>query len=398
MLTSRLAAITLLAVTSINAADWPNFRGPNVDGIAPVTGDLNHNWTSQAPRELWRIPLQDGGYAGPAAAAGKVFIIDHQADHDIVRAIDLTTGNNVWTYSYADAGDANYGYARATPAISGDKIYTLSRHGVINCLDIQSGKAIWTKNVVDEFHGQIPQWQMACSPLIDGDQLIVCPGGNGAAVAALNKNTGATIWQGGGSDAPGYATPVLATLVGKKQYVIFTAKHLIGVNAATGTLLWQVPWETKYDINAATPLILPNNRIFITSNYGRGCAVVTVTGTNAAITWKNEELQCHFNSPILFNDKIYAISNDLVCLDPQTGKSLWRQAGFEKGGLMIANNLIIAVNGSVGEVVLADAKPTAYRELGRFKPLGGQSWTAPIIADDKLVLRNKKFLAAFALK
>ncbi len=407
MFTRLLATILTLAASTIYAADlsavasakadWPNFRGPNADGIAPDTG-LNKNWTAQSPRVLWRVPMNDDGYAGPAVANGKVFIVDHQDDKDIVRALDLATGKDAWTYSHDDSSKANYGFARATPAVHAGRVYTVSRLGVVNCLDEKTGKPVWTKNIVKEFHGQIPAWQMAWSPLIDGDKLIVCPGGKGAAVVALNKNTGATLWKGGGSDKPGYATPVVATLAGKKQYVIFTGYHLIGVDAANGALLWQVKWETKYDVNAATPLSLPNNRIFIASNYGHGCALVTVTGNSASIVWENKELQCHFNSPVLYNGHIYAISGDLVCFDPQTGKSLWRQPGFEKGGLLIADGLIIALNGSAGDLVMAEAKPAAYRELGRLKPLGGQSWTAPIVADGKLIIRNKNTLACLALK
>lgn len=388
-------ALLLASITVSQAADWPNFRGPDVNGIASDTG-LNKNWSAQPPRELWRVPMNDGGYAGPSVANGKVFIVDHKGDKDIVRALDLRTGQDVWTYPYDDNSSANYGFARATPVIGAGKVFTVSRLGVVNCLDEQTGKPVWTKNLVEEFHGEIPRWQMACSPLIDGDKLIVCPGGGNAAVAALNKNTGATVWKGGGSDAPGYATPVSATIGGKRQYVVFTAKHLVGVDAASGALLWQMEWETQYDINAATPVVI-GNKVFISSNYGHGCAMVAVTGSNASIQWQNTELQCHFNSPILYNDHIYGISNDLACLDPQTGKSLWRQPGFEKGGLVLADGLIIAVNGSAGDVVLAEAKPAAYRELGRFKPLGSQSWTAPIIANGKLILRNKKYLAAYEL-
>lgn len=397
MLNQLLTATAILTATTLYAGDWPNFLGPNRDSISTETG-LNKNWNSQPPRELWRVPMSDDGYAGPSVANGKVFIINHEGDKDIVRAIDLKTGKDVWTHTYADSAKANYGFARATPTVDGGKVYTVSRFGIVNCLDEKTGKPVWTKDVVKEFKGEVPRWEMAWSPFIDGDKLVVQPGGSGAAVAALNKNTGATIWKGGGSDAPGYATPALATLAGKKQYLVFTGKHLIGVDAANGNLLWQVRWETKYDVNAATPLVVGPNKVFISSNYGHGCAMITVTGNNASIAWESKALQCHFNSPILFGNHIYGISGDLACLNPQTGKALWKQSGFEKGGLVIVDGVIIAVDGAKGDVVMAEAKPGAYRELGRIKPLGGQSWTAPIIADGKLIIRNKNALACFALK
>jgi outer membrane protein assembly factor BamB len=397
MLNRILTAAAILTATTLSAADWPNFLGPNRDSISTETG-LNKNWNAQPPRELWRVPMSDDGYAGPSVANGKVFIINHAGDKDIVRALDLKTGKDIWTYTYADKSKPNYGFARATPTVENGKVYTVSRFGVVNCLDEKTGKPIWTKDVVKESKGEVPRWEMAWSPFIDGDKIIVQPGGSGATVAALNKNTGATLWKGGGSDAPGYGTAVIATLAGKKQYLVFTAKHLIGVDAADGKLLWKVAWETKYDVNAATPLVVGPNKVFISSNYARGCAMVTVTGNNASIAWENKELQCHFNSPILFGNHIYGISNELACLDPQTGKALWKQPGFEKGGLVIADGVIIAMDGKAGDVVMAEASPRAYRELGRIKPLGGQSWTAPIIADGKLIIRNKNTLACLALK
>ncbi len=388
-------AIFLAANRSV-AADWPNFLGPNRNSISPETG-IGKNWNTQPPRELWRTPMSDDGYAGPSVANGKVFIINHDGDKDIVRALDLKTGKEIWAHTYPDSPKANYGFARATPTVDEGKVYTVSRFGIVHCLDENTGKPVWIKDVVKEFKGEIPRWEMAWSPLIDGDKLIVIPGGDGAAVAALNKHTGATLWKGGGSDKPGYATPVVATLNGVKQYIVFTAYHLIGVEAASGKLLWQLPWRTDWDVNAATPLVI-EDKIFITSNYKHGCALVSVAGNKPVIVWENKELQCHFNSPILYNHHIYGISNELVCLDPQTGKALWKQPGFEKGGLIVVDGVLIAMDGAKGNIVMAEATPQAYRELGRIRPLGGQSWTAPIVADSKLIIRNKNTLACLDLR
>ncbi|MCX7886502.1 MAG: PQQ-binding-like beta-propeller repeat protein, partial [Verrucomicrobiae bacterium] len=226
-------AAGVLVAQALLAADWPNFLGPTRNSLSPETG-LNKNWSTYPPRELWRVPMNDDGYAGPSVANGKVFIVDHRGDKDVVRALDLRTGKDVWTYSYNDRAKPNYGFARATPTVEGGKVYTVSRFGWVHCLDEKTGSLIWRKDVVAQFKGIIPRWEMAWSAVVDGDKLIVVPGGDGAAVAALDKNTGATVWKGGGSDKPGYATPVVATLHGVKQYVVFTAFHLIGVDAASG--------------------------------------------------------------------------------------------------------------------------------------------------------------------
>jgi len=218
---------------------------------------------------------------------------------------------------------------------------------------------------------------------------------------ALSKETGETVWQGsGGNGLPGYATPAIATIGGKKQYLVFMSKSIIGVDPENGKLLWSFPWETKYDVNAAMPVAVGDDMILITSNYGRGGAVLKIAGDKVEKVWENKEIQSHFSTPVLFEGKIYSTTDpgDLICLDPKTGTSIWRQGGFEKGGIIVVDGTIIAINGKDGDVIMVELKPDAYKELGRFKPLGGQSWTAPIIADGKLIIRNKAEMACFDLK
>lgn len=381
------------------AADWPNFLGPNGKGIAPDTG-INKDWSAKQPQVVWTVQMGAPSYAGPAVAGGRVFIIDHKGTEDVVRAFALTNGNEVWSYSYPEAAAENCGFARSTPTISDGKVYTMSRFGLLNCLEAKTGTLIWKKNIVAEFNGSLPGWQMAVSPQVDGDKLIVCPGGRDAAVAALNKTTGATIWKGGGSDKPGYATPVPATIGGKKQYVVFTGVALIGVDAADGKLLWRLPWQTSYDVNAATPIVT-GDTVFITTGYGHGCALVKTAGENPSIIWQSKEIQAHFSSPILKDGYIYGNSDPgrLVCLDAKTGEAKWQAQGFEKGGIVAVDGTIIALVGNSGDLVMAEMSSARYKELSRMKaPLGGQSWTAPIVADGKLIIRNKATLACINLK
>lgn len=380
-----------------NNTEWPCFQGPYGNSLAP-SQKLNANWGSAPPRKLWTAPMGDNGYAGPAVAGGKVYIIDHQGQEDIVRCLDLNSGQEAWAYRYTEDGGDNYGFSRATPCITGGKVYTISRSGTVNCLDARSGSKLWSKSLKADLGGTPPQWLYAPSPIVDGEKLIVIPGGGKGAVAALNKDTGAVIWQGGGSDVCSYATPVPATINGVKQYIIFTAKSLSGVAANTGKQLWNVSWPTGCDVNAATPLVA-GNRIFIASGYGHGCGLVEVSGSGARIVWQNKAIQAHFSSPVLYQSKVYGIGDpgNLVCLDPSNGKVLWQQGGFEKGGLIVVDGYLMALQGGDGALVLAKAVATGYQEVGRFTPLGGQSWTAPIVAGGKLIVRNKTTLAAFAL-
>jgi outer membrane protein assembly factor BamB len=380
------------------ASDWPQFRGPKADGISPETG-INKDWKAKPPKQLWTIDLGDNGYAGPSVAAGKLFIIDHAGGDDIVRAVDVKTGQDVWKFQYADAGNDNYGFSRSTPSCANGKLYTLSRTGQLHCIDAEKGTKIWECSLRKDFGGKTGDWEYAFSPLIDGDKVIVCPGG-AKGVVALNKDTGKEIWSGGNSDTAGYATPVAATIGGKKQYLIFTGANLIGVDAnAGGPALWQFPWQTAYGVNAATPIPI-GEFVFIASGYAKGCALVNTVGGKPTALWQNGEIKAHFNTSIYINNFIFGTGDPgtLVCLDPTSGHANWKQDGFEKGGLLAVDGTLIVVDGKDGNVVQVAIDPKAYKELGRFKPLGGQSWTAPILADGKLYVRNTKKLGCYDLK
>jgi len=394
-----LTALSLLIVLSLvaHAGDWPQFLGPTRNGVSPET-KLNLNWTATGPKLLWKVPMTDNGYAGPAVAGGKVFIIDHQKSTDIVQAFDLAGGKPVWQFAYPDAEADNYGFSRSTPTVNDGKVYIIGRLGQVFCLDAAHGTKIWARNLLTEFHGNKPKWNYAMSALIDGDTVIVTPGGPNI-VAALDKKTGKTLWQGGGSDTPGYATPTIATLNGVKQYLIFTATGLVSVDAGTGARRWMFPWKTDYDVNAATPQVA-GNTVFITSGYKHGCALLTVKGNTVSAVWESKAIQSHFNTPIIVDGYIYGTSDPgkLVCLDLKTGHLIWEHPGFEKGGLVGVSGAIIALAGGNGELIAARLSPTGYTELGRQKPLSGQSWTAPIIANGKLLIRNKTTLACYELK
>jgi len=378
-------------------SEWPRFQGPSGNSVAPSQG-LKANWSTNPPQKLWEAAMSDNGFAGPAEANGKVYILDHKGQQDVVRCIDLGSGQDAWSTPYDEPGGDNYGYSRSTPCISGGKVYTCSRSGLLNCLDANSGAKVWSRSLKSDFGGSPPQWNYAASPIVDGDRLVVVPGGPKGLVAVLNKDTGATIWQGGGTDAASYATPVPATIGGTKQYVVFNCKSLAGVSAEGGKLLWRVGWETGCDVNAATPLV-DGSRILITSGYNHGCAGVEVKGNSASIAWQNKAIQAHFSSSALYGGKVYGIGDpgNLVCLSPGDGKVLWTKGGFEKGGLIVVDGMLLAFQGADGALVQVKADPSGYQEIGRFTPLGGQSWTAAIVAQGRLIVRNKTALACFQL-
>ncbi len=400
-----LCAVNLCAgdakKVEVDGSDWPQFRGPKADGISPETG-ISKDWKVRPPKELWRIELSDNGFAGPSVAAGKMFIVDKDGDQDWVRAIDEMTGKDVWAFKYPEPykpDQADWGRGRSTPVFGNGKVYTQGPSGMVHCLNVADGKKIWAKNIKADFGGKAGGWAYTAAPLIDGNKLIVCPGGSEASVAALNKDTGAEIWRGGGNDQAGYATPVLATIAGKRQYIVFNGHALTGVDTERGVLLWRFPWKTSYEVNAATPSVMGND-IFISSGYGTGCAVVSVQGGQPRELWRNKEVKAHFNSAIVSGGMIYSTGDPgvFVCLDPKTGTPAWSQPGFEKGGIIGVDGVIIAIVGNTGELVMAEINPKQYKELGRFSVLKGRSWTAPIIAGGKLYVRDMKTLVCLDLK
>ncbi len=395
-----LLAIVIQLGIPLVAADWPQFRGAHGDGLSPEHGIMNE-WLPQPPALLWQVELSDAGYAGPAVADGKVFILDHQGGQDVVRTFDLWTGKELWRYGYPESGDGSFGFARATPAIGEGKVYTLSKTGAVYCLSEANGARIWSRNLVQDCHGKLPVWGLAASPLLDGEKLILCPGGQDAAMVALRKNTGEILWRGGGSDVPGYATPVAATFDGVPQYVAVTASRLIGVDAESGKLLWSFPWPTCFGVNAASPVII-GDAVFITSGYRQGCALVAIAGGVATARWQNADMQAQFSTPILYHGYLYGTSDhpwgSLVCLDSATGEAKWKWPGFEKGAGVGVDGKLILTAGDSGELVLINMTPVGYMERGRCKPLGGRSWTAPVVVDGKLLVRNQKTLACLNLR
>ena len=366
---------------------WPCWRGPSGDGFSPMTG-FNKNWSAKAPRMLWQAPLTDHGWGGPASDGRTLFLVDHSGSQDVVHAWDLGSGKVKWETKYEDAPNDNQGFTRSTPAIDGGNLYTVSRLGKVICFDAGTGSIKWQHDFVADYGGQRPTWDYAVSPIIDGNKLILAPGAEDGAIVILDKKSGKLIAKAGTGPAS-YATPVIATIQGVRQYVLFQAKKIAGISIASGKELWSAPWLTGPDVNAASPVVIGNS-VFVASGYGHGCGLVDVGPTGAQIRWQNRVIQAHFNAPILYKGYIYGTGDPgkLTCLDPNTGKAVWQQDGFEKGGLCAADGLAFVANGSNGEVALVKLDSSSYQELGRISPIHGRCWSPPILVDGKLVIRT----------
>lgn len=377
--------------------DWPQFRGARGDAISHERG-VNKNWKARPPKMLWKIGVGDQGFAGLSIAHDNVFFLDHDGKDDVVRALNLETGKEVWNYRYPESDKPKYGFARATPTVTGGKVYTFSRTGILTCLNETTGTFIWKVDVVKDLGGVLPYlWDASASPVVDGQKLIVVTGVPDKPIAAFDKNTGKVLWQGGAKDAASHSTPVIAKLDGKKQCIAFLGYNLQGIDPETGAPIWSFPWPSG---NIGQPIVIGSNSIFIATQYNVGCGLIDVTGARAQAHWKSKEFMAHFNTPILMGGYLYGTSDPgmLMCVEAATGKIVWKQEGFEKGGVLAVDRTLIAVNGSNGDIFQAELTPKGYRELGRMAGLGGQSWSPPIFAQGKLIVRNTKTMACWDLR
>lgn len=389
----------VLSAAPTQGSDWPRFLGPAATGMSSERG-INRDWQAHPPKLLWKIPMGDHGYACPSAAGDLVYIVDHDGSRDIVRALRLADGTEVWRFPYEETNQNKYGFARATPTIESGRVYTCSRSGRVHCVDARTGALIWKHDLIADFGGEHPMWDYAASPVVDGRRLLLCAGGAKGTIVAVDKETGALLWRGGEGDVPAYCTPVIAKLAGRRQYVLGVAKGFVGVDPDKGTVLWRIPWPTLDGTNIATPIVVDDHSVFITSGYDMGCAMIDVSADGARIRWQNKDMRAHIATPLLWKGRLYGNCDPgrLVCMDPQTGSVVWSQPGFEKGSLMAIDGTIIALNGSNGDVIQIELTPEKYHELGRITPIPGQNWTPPIVSHGRLIVRTKEALACLDLR
>jgi outer membrane protein assembly factor BamB len=374
-----------------NAVDWPQWRGINRDGISSEKISPA-SWGKEGPKQLWRKDVGTGA-SSVAVSGGRLYTVGNKGGMDVVYCLDAATGAEIWRHSYQQARDARQfeGGPAGTPTVDGDRVYTLSHEGDLFCLSAASGKVLWSKNLSRDFGGIRQHWGYAGSPLVDGNLLILDAGGSGTSTVALDKTTGAVKWKAG-SDGAGYSSPVAFNLAGTRCIAVFKEAALVGLNAANGQELWRYRWETYADVNAATPIVL-DDKIFITSGYGTGCALLQVRPGKVTQLWGNKNLSSQLASPVLVQGHIYGIhgnvgKGDLRCLELGNGAIKWKQK-IGGGTLMAASGYLLAMS-ERGELIVVEASPTSYREVARAQVLGGHSWVAPAVANGKIYCKNNQ--------
>ena len=384
----KSAALSLVAFLSLiafvaQADDWPNWRGPDHNGISKETG-WSAKWPADGPKQVWKANVGIG-FASFAVSHGRVYTVGNAKDTDTIFSFDANTGQEQWKHSYAAKLDPKYyeGGPSATPTVEGDRVYTFSKRGMVHCLDAAKGTVIWSKDLAEELKAKMPTWGFAGSVLIAGDLALLNVGSSGA---ALDKKSGKVIWSSGTDDA-GYSTPVPLTVAGKPAATFAIKQHVIAVNVADGKELWRFPWKTEYDVNPTDP-ILSGSKVFISSGYNHGGGVFDVSSQPPKAVWQNKNMRNHMNSCVLWEGHLYGMDeNQLRCLVFDTGEVKWTHKPTGKGALMLADGKLIVL-GEKGELMVAEASPAGFNVVARAQVLGGKSWTTPVLANGKIYCRN----------
>jgi outer membrane protein assembly factor BamB len=381
------------------AANWPQWRGPNRDGISKETGLLKQ-WPAEGPPLVWKASGAGRGYSSFSVADGKLYTMGLRGDREFVIAFDIATGKEAWATAHGSAFRNDRGDGpRGTPTIDGDRLYALGGNGDLSALDARTGKIIWTKNVLREFRGSNITWGISESPLVIGNKLLVNPGGPGASIVALNKADGSLIWKSQ-SDRAGYSSGMPVEINGITQVVFFTSDRAVGLDLKDGRLLWDYSRPANNVANVATPIVRAN-RVFISSDYGTGGGVVEIKPDNKAQeVWFTKDMRNHHSSSVLVGDYLYGFSSAiLTAMKFDTGEIAWRDRSVGKGSLVYAdgNLYCFSENGVVG---LVEATPTGYKEKGRFRiPQDSlPTWTHPVVVGGRLYLRDQDTIYAFDVR
>ena len=393
---------------TVQAGDWPQFRGPNGDGV--VTGlPLKSHWEEGPPTSVWRKRVGPG-WSSFAVVDGLVFTQMQIGEDESVVCYDLESGKEVWVHKDEAVRFHEFRAGTgpmATPTFYQGRLYTLGGTGVLNCLDPKTGKVFWSTNILKDAHAENLEWGMAGSPFAYEGKIIVNPGSDGeqaAAVAAYDWETGKKLWAGGKNPAS-YSTPVVATLEGQKQLLVFDGLGLTGHSLQDGSPLWHQDWKNQFHINVAKPILRKDDAIFISTSYDQGSALIRAEQSEdgkwsaAKTDWEtNPKFKLKFGDAVKKDGLIYGLSEGILTgLDLATGKIVWRERGnFGFGQLILVDDVLIILTDE-GEVVMVEASKK-HPELLRFQAIKGKTWGHPAYAQGRLLVRNAEEMACYDLR
>ena len=369
------------------------------------------SWPAEGPREVWSLAV-GAGFGGVAVKDGEVYLLDREPEKsDILRCIDLSDGREMWRLSYAAPGKISYSGSRSHPAVDSKSVFVFSPFGELRCVDRASHEEVWLRDTMKEYGAPKPNWAFTQSPLLYKDKVIVAPMGASVSAVAYHKMTGEVRWESQKiAGAASYASPMLARIEGVDQVLLLTTTTTAGLDAKTGKTLWSSDaYACKIPI--ASPAYLKDGLVFVTGGYGAGCAMFKVSkndsGFQVETVFKNRDCNGQIHQPILYNNHLYLNGNDkskrhgMLCMDLQ-GNVKWKTGmtpAFDWGGLVLADDMLYAVDGTRGDLCLISPNAAAYSEISRANFLGGkQIWATLALADGKVLLRDQHQLKCVDVK
>ncbi len=381
--------------------DWPGWRGPNRDGISNEKGIMDR-WPANGPVLKWSLQGMGAGYSTPAVADGKLYLIGAEGGKENLICVDLSDKKVAWSVPIGKRASVGYEGSRATPTVDGNMIYALSSNGELSAIELKDQKVVWEKSYKNDFGGRYGAWGFAESPLVDGNKLVIGPGGPKAAIVALDKKNGEVLWQSTVPNSPvaAYASPIAIDVAGERQYVHFLSAGVVGVDAKTGKHRWTYDKCSNGTANCPTP-IYSKGQLFAASGYGTGGGSVTLSKNGAREKYFVKKFVNHHGGFVKIGNYVYGTNDSsLLCVDWNTGAVRWQDRSVGKGSIAAVDGKLI-VRSESGPIALVEANPGKYTELGRIKNQpersGQAAWAHPVIADKTLYIRDWETLLAYEL-
>jgi outer membrane protein assembly factor BamB len=402
-------AILLVPACFTLSDEWPQWRGPSRSGHAPPHAPVPASFPEE-PKVIWKIKTGPG-HSGPVVSQGKLIYTDEQENMETVHVLDAATGEEIWQTPYGEAYQDEFGMGpRATPLVDQDRVYLQSVKGEFRCFSLKDGQQLWRTHFEEEFGALFLGIRPAAaaarrrgnagSAIIDEDRIIVPVGStNNASLVCFNKFDGSVIWKSQ-SDEAAYSSFMIETLAGVKQLIAYTGEGLISLDPVSGKLFWRVPLQTAAKRHVTTPVFI-NDTIYVAS-HTFGMVAIRVSNENgqpkASELWANRALKINVSTPIAIGEHLYGIgpSRNFICIDGQTGKIHWSQPGFTEFGSTFAVGNKLLVLTELGELILMDPTPDAYREISRFHACG-KTWSFPAYVNGKIFVRDQRDIACLDL-
>ena len=405
----RFAGLVLLClVTTVHASggDWPQFLGPSRD-LVTSGENLAQKWPDAGPAVVWKRPVGQG-FSGPVVADGKLILFHRVGDDEVVECLAADTGEGLWIARYPTAYRDDFGFdegPRSTPTIDRGHVYTFGAEGKLQCRDFKSGRYVWSVDTRTTFKQDKGFFGIACSPLVEGDAVVLNVGGrDGAGVVAFNRANGNVLWKAT-KDEAGYASPVAATLGGHRYILSFNRAGLVALDPKDGAVRFTFPWRSRShaSVNAATPLVVGDS-VFLSASYGTGAVLLKIAAdAKPRAAWSGDEsLSNHYATSVHHGGFLYGFDGSqeerprLRCVELETGKVRWSEEAFGAGTLLAAGDRLLILKES-GELVMASASPEKFAPLGRAKILDAECRAYPALANGLFYARDKGTLVCVDL-